>query len=239
MDKPLGKRKDQNVHRKRIGILGGMGPLAGVELHRLIVLGTPASVDQEHIEVVLYTNPSIPDRSTSLRVDDGVSLAKAAGQSVKLLEKAQVDVIALACMTAHAKIQEIQAYTHVPILDGLVLAKQMLRKHYSAKKVALLATNGAINAGIYTKDTNDIHWIIPEQPLQEKIMEGIYAIKGGSSAVGIALIQNAMSLLRDKQEAEVFVFGCTELSLVYDHISPGYSVVDPLRLLAQALIEMR
>ena len=47
----------------RIGILGGMGPEAGILLQSLILRETPAEKDQDHIEAVTYTNPHVPDRT--------------------------------------------------------------------------------------------------------------------------------------------------------------------------------
>ena len=55
----------------RIGIVGGMGPMAGVYLQELIIEATPASRDQDHLEVVCFTNPHVPERMRSLAEDGG------------------------------------------------------------------------------------------------------------------------------------------------------------------------
>ncbi len=55
----------------RIGIVGGMGPMAGVLLQKLIIEATPAEQDQDHLEVICFTNPHVPDRTRSLQEDDG------------------------------------------------------------------------------------------------------------------------------------------------------------------------
>lgn len=49
--------------KKKIGIMGGMGPSAGCDLHEKIIRLTPANCDQEHFHVVLDTNINIADRT--------------------------------------------------------------------------------------------------------------------------------------------------------------------------------
>lgn len=48
---------------KKLGILGGMGPLATVEFMLKIISQTPAHNDQEHIPMVVSSVPQIPDRT--------------------------------------------------------------------------------------------------------------------------------------------------------------------------------
>lgn len=218
-----------------VGIAGGMGPLAGVELHRLIIEATPAQKDQDHLRVVLFTNPQIPDRTRSLQEDNGMSYVASVGESIQVLEKAGVDVIMMACMTAHARFSDIQGLTEIPILNGIMLVQGKLTVEYSGKKVALLATDGSIRSGVYTNNQN-INWVLPENHLQQRIMEVIYSVKAGHDiAVSADLL---VSTLREV-EADVFVLGCTELGLLHDHlIKEKYEVLDPLRVLAAETVKI-
>src|SRR3989344_2637505 len=87
----------------RIGILGGMGPMAGVALQKLIIEYTPASKDQDHIQVLCFTNPHIPDRTKSLKEDGGAKFLAAVAASTQVLEKAGVHCIVIPCNTSHAR----------------------------------------------------------------------------------------------------------------------------------------
>ena len=220
----------------RIGILGGMGPAAGVELHRLIVEATPAATDQDHLQVVLFTNPSIPDRTESLRDNDGRAFAKAAGLSVQELEKTGVDVILLACMTAHSRIQAIQAATRVPILSGIPLVYTALSLHYPKSRVALLATPGSIRSGVYTENSGTIDWLIPESSVQDRVTEAIYRIKASDKDAGREILISAMRALQS-QGADAFILGCTELGLLNDDLQDeDFRVIDPMRLMASQAV---
>lgn len=47
---------------KTIGILGGMGPYATIDLFQKIVSNTPAKIEQDHHQIIIYNNPIIPSR---------------------------------------------------------------------------------------------------------------------------------------------------------------------------------
>ncbi len=49
-----------------IGILGGMGPLATVDFMHKIISLTPAQRDQDHLPLLVYSVPQIPDRTACL-----------------------------------------------------------------------------------------------------------------------------------------------------------------------------
>jgi aspartate racemase len=221
----------------RVGIIGGMGPLAGVELHRLIIDATPAKKDQDHIEVLLYTNPLIPDRTQSLREDDGESFAAAAARSAQLLEHVGVDIIAMACMTAHSRLAKIRASVNVPVLNGIDLVHSALRRQFAGEPVALLATKGSVASQVFTQSAEDISWMLPDTELQDYIQKSIYDyIKAGDELIGITMVSEAMRLLRERG-AKAFILGCTELGLLHDGLQQyGYQLVEPLRLLAQEIV---
>ncbi len=53
--------------QKTIGILGGMGPFATIDLFQKIVQNTPALIDQEHLHIIINNNPKIPPRKMFFR----------------------------------------------------------------------------------------------------------------------------------------------------------------------------
>ena len=46
-----------------LGIIGGMGPMATVYFMELVVDMTEAHADGDHLEMIVYNCPSIPDRT--------------------------------------------------------------------------------------------------------------------------------------------------------------------------------
>ena len=51
---------------KVIGIIGGMGPLATVDIFNKITVHTEAATDQEHPRVCIDSNTDIADRTAAL-----------------------------------------------------------------------------------------------------------------------------------------------------------------------------
>ncbi|MFB3897160.1 MAG: aspartate/glutamate racemase family protein [bacterium] len=222
----------------RIGILGGMGPEAGVLLQQLIIQYTPAEKDQEHIEVITYTNPHIPDRTKSLTMDSGKSYQQAVIESLQLLEKTGVDILVIACNTAHARLPEIKKYIKTPILNIVDLANQEISN--TQGRVGIIATDGTINSNLFGIPSHPEKTIVPNRENQTIVMQVILDIKKGSKDKSIIdrLEKIGKELLQEG--GMKLILGCTELSIMYPELYTrlGNIFIDPLRLAAQTLVNM-
>jgi aspartate racemase len=226
----------------RIGILGGMGPSAGVLLQQLIIEATPANKDQDHIQVVCFTNPQIPDRTVSLKENDGKKFVAAISESIKILEKAGVDVLVLPCNTSHARLREIQKETILPIMDMVNLTVLSLQSRgFDTKKIGVLATNGSVTENVYQNSLAKYNLlpVLPSPVFQEKLMKLIYAIKSGiNSSFALDGLEKIICHLTNSG-AEIIILGCTELSLYAKELrKKGHPIVDPLLIVAQELVRV-
>ena len=71
---------------KTVGILGGMGPDATIKLYEHIVRCTKAEKDQDHIPLLIYNLPSVPDRSKAiLNIGAGVAVEDTLKNAIKKL----------------------------------------------------------------------------------------------------------------------------------------------------------
>jgi aspartate racemase len=77
---------------KTIGVIGGMGPKATIDFLNKVISLTPAKKDQEHLNMIVYMNPQIPDRTEAILKNEE-SPAKALVESAKLLKDAGVQTI--------------------------------------------------------------------------------------------------------------------------------------------------
>jgi aspartate racemase len=222
----------------RIGILGGMGPEAGVLLQQLIVEATPAATDQEHLEVITYTNPHVPDRTISLQQDGGASYLEAVVESLRLLESVGVDVLAIACNTAHARFAEIQAAVNTPVLNMLELAKQEIMAVDGP--VGILATDGTVRSRLFSITGHPEKTVTPSDEFQRDVMSVIRDIKAGVKDTSIVDRLVRASTTLQQSGCVKITLGCTELSLLHDPLRNGLGdiFIDPLRLAARALVKM-
>ena len=166
---------------KVIGILGGMGPEATLDLFGKIIAATPAARDQDHLRVVIDSNPKVPDRTAAI-VAGGESPVPAMTAGIRALQRAGADFVVIPCVSAHAFIDELQA-AGLPILSMFAATVDYIReRHPAIRTVGLLATTGTLRAGRFAAELGraGIRVLEPEAADQERIMAAIYAIKGAS-----------------------------------------------------------
>jgi aspartate racemase len=104
------------MREKIIGIIGGMGPEATLDLYRRIIENTPARVDQDHIHVIIDSNPKIPDRTSAI-LSGGENPTTALCETARNLEKAGADFLIMPCNSAHMFLKEFQNCVKIPFLS--------------------------------------------------------------------------------------------------------------------------
>ena len=221
-----------------LGIIGGMGPMATAYFMELIIDMTKADSDEEHLEMIVYNCPSIPDRTAYIIGKSQKSpLPQMLGIAQKLKEQS-VECIAIPCMTAHYFHADLMQ-TGVTILHGIRETVTLLKKG-GVKKAAIMATDGTISSGIFQKELEEqgITAVLPEEDYQQKIMDMIYKdIKAGHMPTQEAVMELKQHFLEER-EAEVVILGCTELSLLKKEYDLGSRIVDTLEVLAKKALQV-
>ena len=86
-----------------IGILGGMGPQAGLDLADKLITATATQSDQDHIPFILFSLPGeIPDRTTFLLGRSESNPAYAIADQFEKMSAMGITIAVMACNTAHA-----------------------------------------------------------------------------------------------------------------------------------------
>jgi len=224
---------------KIIGILGGMGPEATIDLFYKIIKSTPAEKDQDHLRIIIDNNPKIPDRTTAI-LGKGEDPLPALQETARNLEKAGADFIIIPCNTAHYYISQIQESVNIPILNMIEeTAKETQQRTPQIKKIGLLASMGTYKMEIYHQHFKkfNIEVISPEEKDKEEVMKVIYAVKAGdlSEKVKKNIIQIAQKLI-DKG-AEAIITGCTEIPLILKEGDIPVPLIDPTKVLAEIAIQ--
>ena len=224
---------------KIIGILGGMGPEATIDLFYKIIKSTPAEKDQDHLRIIIDNNPKIPDRTTAI-LGKGEDPLPALQETARNLEKAGADLIIIPCNTAHYFLPSIQESVKIPILNMIEeTAKETQRKTPQIKKVGLLASIGTYKMEIYHQHFKkfNIEVISPEEKDKEEVMKVIYAVKAGdlSEEVKRNILKIAQKLI-DKG-VEAIITGCTEIPLILKEGDVSVPIIDPTQVLAKMAIK--
>ena len=223
---------------RTVGVLGGMGPEATVELYRRILSLTPAERDQDHLHVLIDSNPKIPDRTAAI-IGQGESPLTALIEAVHNLERAGADFIAIPCNTAHYWLSELREVASVPIIDMIGETAECVASNRPAlHQIGLLATTGTLRSGLYQRAfaESGIDLLVPDEEQNEGIMQAIHAIKAGDHSAKSAVVKVAQELIA--RGAEGIIPGCTELSLVVPEGSLSVPVFDPLSILGKRSIAL-
>ena len=227
---------------KTIGILGGLGPEATQLLFQKIIQLTPAQCDQNHIPIIIFNNPKIPDRTKAI-LYNGTNPLPSLTYTAQTLEKSGADFIIIPCNTAHYFVDGLQKEISVPIVNMIRETVNSVKKKFpNTTKIGLLATSGTVATEIYHKEfaKEGIEIICPDKEIQEKVvMESIYGLEGikaGFHEEPKRRLENvADGLIREG--AELVVAGCTEISIVLKNENVPFTVIDPLTTLAEKAVE--
>jgi aspartate racemase len=229
------------MKEKTIGILGGMGPEATVDCHARIIQNTPAKTDQQHLRVVIDSNPKVPDRTAAI-TGKGPSPVPVLVNGCRALQAAGADFIIIPCVSAHFYLAEIRRQVKLPILSIYdAVADTISSDHPDIRTVGLMGTSGTISGGLFQKRlaAANCKTIVPDDRQQAKVMAAIYDIKNSAAPrsrkqITLDLVAVALSLV--SEGAQGIIAGCTEipLALAQQHLSVPY--FDALTILARAAI---
>ena len=224
--------------KKSIGIIGGMGPAATVDLYAKIVAATAAASDQEHLRVLIDSNAGIPDRTAAI-LGQGEDPLPELITTARTLEQAGAELLTIPCNTAHYYYDSIQASVSVPVLHMIrETARHIVAQYPGVERIGLMATTGTLAIGLYDRVLEGVGLTVirPEPDQQDLLMRSIYeGVKAGRLADAEMLAGGVASGLAERG-AQVLVLGCTELPIALRHVSLPVPAVDPTQVLARAAV---
>lgn len=222
---------------KKLGVLGGMGPMATSVYLEKLIQNTKAEKDQDHIDTIIINHATIPDRTESILANDEDKFLNAIQKDIALLEMAEVENIAIPCNTSHYFFDKMQEMTNIHIINMVEKTIEYIQKYYgNGCKVGILATDGTIATRIYQKacDLYKLESYHPAEEVQKKVMEIIYHFKAGVSQSED--LEEIIKHMIFEQNCTCVILGCTELSCI--NINDNYKeyTIDPMDILVKESI---
>jgi aspartate racemase len=229
---------NQTEDEKVVGILGGLGPEATVNLMQRLIRLTPAVDDIDHIRCIVDNNPKVPSRIKAIIEGTGESPARCLADMARRLEAWGVDFLVIPCNTAHYYHPDVQAAVRIPVLNLIQLVVDMVVERIpGVHKAALLASPAIRITGLYEGPLRDksIEAIYPGPFEQEQLLDIIKEIKAGRTGEDVRktfadVVANAAA-----QGAEVAIVACTELGVIADQTFP-LPVFDAAEILAEEIV---
>jgi len=226
--------------KNAFGIIGGMGPMATQVLYKKITNYTPAEKDNDHINMIILSDASMPDRTAAIlgTKEQEKACYDQLKEDTEFLEKAGVKGIAVPCNTAHYFMHKIEKEMTVPLVSMIRSAAEGLGKLFPGQKVAILGTNGTIKAGVYQPyfEANGVIPYIVSEETQKEVMHIIFdCVKAGKPADKASL-----QIIDDELKAANCSGGllaCTELSVIQEDGGFDSFYVDAMDFLAKAIVK--
>ena len=217
-----------------VGIIGGMGPEATLDLMRRVLAKTPAQDDQDHIHLLVESNPKIPSRIAHLIEGTGDDPTPELIRIALNLQRAGAQALAIPCNTAHAYAHSIRRAVSIPLLDMVQLTVDQIASSRRVARVGLLASSAVLATELYAKAFADHGIAVVHPSRQDEVMSLIKAVKSGETGLEIqaSLARTAHDLAN---HADVLLIGCSELSVIAAGITAPF--VDSLDVQAQAIVD--
>lgn len=224
---------------KIVGILGGMGPAATVDLMQRIIAGTPASDDADHIHMLVDNNPKVPSRIKALIDKTGPSPLPALEAMARGLQSQGADFLAMPCNTAHHFYPELASAVEIPLLNIMQLCVAHIAAHQpDARRVGMLASSALSQIALYEPWMASIgaELVYPKNAAQQDLMSLIVAVKSNrDEELGHRALQHCAEELA-AAGADCLLIACTELSVISKSLSCKLPHYDAADILARAVI---
>lgn len=225
------------MESKKLGVIGGLGPMATAVFLEMVVEMTDADVDQEHIEMLIHHCPQIPDRTSYILGNSSENPEIKMIEVEKELERQGAEMIVIPCVTSTYFWKELSGAVDIPVLN-IVEELHKYFKQRNVRSVGLMATSGTVESGLFQKAFagENCRLILPSKERQQDVMHLIYNNIKANKPAEMERFAAVSEELRE-QGAEVIILGCTELSVLHKNHEIGAGYLDAMQLMAKCAVE--
>lgn len=224
------------MNNYKIGVIGGLGPLATAKFLCRVIDLTDAHNDQENVDMVILNHSSVPDRTEYLLDNNKENPLPYLINDAKILENIGCKFIAMPCNTAHAFLDDIKKNINIEIIN-MVEETIFECNNKNMKKVGLMATRGTINTHIFDKHSN-LELFKPNHNIQEKIDEFIFDRVKKNISVSLNEFNDILNYFYENN-CDGIILGCTELSVIKEDLKiRNERIVDTIDVLARKAIKL-
>ncbi|GFM85615.1 hypothetical protein PSCICO_10140 [Pseudomonas cichorii] len=230
------KRKSRSASKgvfvRKLGIVGGLGSLAGGDLFYKLVKSRAVLEDQGRYHFLFEQHPF---KDVLLPLDKEANMTSRkfyVFQVCKSFEESGVDAVMLPCFASHTFRAEIQEELGIPVLDMMqALVRHIRLMIKPGTTLGVIASDFVAHSGLFERYLGqDFRIVYPDAEAQSALMDAMYGVNGikDGHLEGAPLetvYQACLSL--QAQGAAVVIPGMTELSLVCPELQRrGVSVLD-------------
>ena len=220
-----------------LGVIGGLGPLATAHFMELVIRMTDVQRDQDHLNMIIYSVPTIPDRTAYILDSTKPSPLPEMIRIGQLLAQQKAECVAIPCFTAHYFFDELCSSIDIPVINAIHSTADYLHQA-GIRKVGIMATTGTVRSGLFRQALTQrgMETLIPSPEGQAAVMSLIYDDIKQSRPADMDRFHQVRQELQE-MGAEVIILGCTELSMIKRDNAIGPGFIDAMEVLAAACVD--
>lgn len=212
----MSKRKTNTI-----GILGGMGSYATVEIFRRMVEAFPAEKEWDRPRILIDNNCIMPSRVRAILYNEKrEELIQQMSDSIDFLAGGGANQIILGCITAHC------FFEYLPHQELLINVVQETANQIDEREITVLCTEGTKDVRIWDRMFPNSKIIYPDEGQMEQLRQYIEVVKQGKLKQEIK--QDFLQYV-DNFPGENILLGCTELPILYGNQVGNKKIIDPIQ----------
>jgi aspartate racemase len=238
-DYPDASNKMTETREKIVGIIGGMGPEATVDLMQRIIRLTPALDDADHIRCIVDNNPKVPSRIKAIIEGVGDDPGPCMADMGRRLESWGADFLVIACNTAHYYFEAVHRAVTIPVVNLIDLVAGHVNSNYpKLSRIGMLASPAVAMTGLYTQRFSrlGIEDVWPDPDHQANLLSIIKAVKKGDTGSTVRDDYKKVGENLMHSGAELALIACTELSALGGDLP--LNALDAAEVLATEIVQL-
>jgi aspartate racemase len=223
--------------KKALGILGGMGPQATLDLQQKILNLTDSQRDQDHLRIYVDNHPQIPERISAV-LRNTMSPVPAIQESLDKLAAMGAGCIVMPCVSAHYFLPQLVVPPQVVFLDMLKITAENCSRQYAQGRAGVLCSEATAKSGLLSPylESFSLPYLYPQEEDQRLLGHLIFEVKAKTNLSIPAASLRSVALEMAKRGADYFILACTELPLLVQYELFPYAYLDVTAELAKAAI---
>lgn len=228
----------ERAQEKVVGVLGGMGPEATVDLMKRIIELTPAGDDCDHLRCIVDNNPKVPSRMKAIIDGDGEDPGPCMADMGKRLETWGADFLVIPCNTAHHYYTNVAEAVDIPVVHLIdLVVEKVVTENPGIKQAGVLASTAVLITKLYETRfaKRGVSVVYPDEAVQADLLGVIKRVKAGETGADVRKDFSDICAHLKGKGAEVGILGCTELGIIAEENLPIKSV-DAADVLAREIV---
>ncbi len=205
-----------------IGLLLGLGPVAGVTFYSKYQAYFSGYGDLECPRVISYSHRTIKDVPLTFDPHDHAA-SNAVKDAMNFFIKNKADLILAPCNSLMLFKRQLEEYSGIEIIDIIDCVTQYIHQnHQGCKQIGILSTEHTVHHNLYEKSfrqrSDKYKFIYPNEKFQEATSKAIIAVKLGKHLFSDQAHSRICSSINHlaSQGADLVILGCTELPCAFE-----------------------